>query len=107
MITNAIPLSSERWYHLARDNIWSRVINVIYDLNPFEGQGIFFPIFSRKKLTKRKKRCLGCDKFGLEKSLNRRLVSKRNNQVVSFYCVGHKPLQHTYPFASVMVEDAG
>lgn len=51
----AFLFPAREWYHLTRDTILSRVITVIYDLNPFEGQGIFFPIFFERNLQKEKK----------------------------------------------------
>lgn len=48
----AFLFPAREWYRLARDNIWSRENNVIYDLNPFEDRGIFF--FSFCKFLSRK-----------------------------------------------------
>lgn len=52
----AFLFPAREWYHLTRDTIMSRVITVIYDLNPFEGQGIFFPIFFEKEICEKKKK---------------------------------------------------
>lgn len=52
----AFLFPAREWCHLARDQMLSRAINVTYDLNPFEGQGIFFSIFFEKDTCKKKKK---------------------------------------------------